>query len=45
MKLTGVVTAKTRDPSGDWVEIEIRGRNGLGDHVTGSVQIALAGEG
>ncbi len=38
MTLTGTVVAV--DEAGV-VELSVRGRNGLGDHVTGSVQVAL----
>ncbi|HXM58231.1 MAG TPA: hypothetical protein VOB72_22720, partial [Candidatus Dormibacteraeota bacterium] len=42
MRLTGRVTAANRRPDGDGeVEVEIAGRNGLGDHVTGTVTVAL----
>ena len=38
MKLTGQVVAK-RD--NNVVELSVRGANGLGDHVTGTVEVAL----
>jgi MaoC like domain len=44
MTLTGVVTAKddTLDEHGRGaVEVSLRGANGLGDHVTGSVKVLL----
>ena len=37
MKMTGRVTAK----ADGLVEVEVRGANGLGDHVTGTVTVAL----
>jgi hypothetical protein len=37
MKMTGRVTAK----DDGLVEVEVRGANGLGDHVTGTVTLAL----
>ena len=37
MHMTGCVTAV----EGELVTVEVRGRNGLGDHVTGSVELAL----
>ena len=37
MKMTGQVTAKT----GRLVEVAVRGANSLGDHVTGTVTVAL----
>lgn len=44
MTLTGTVTAK-RGPEPDdrhgVVEVTLRGANGLGDHVTGTVEVAL----
>ena len=39
MRLTGMVTAK--DDSAGVVEVEIAGRNSWGDHVTGTVRVAL----
>jgi len=38
MTLTGQVTAKGDD---NVVELAVRGANGLGDHVTGTVEVAL----
>jgi hypothetical protein len=38
MTLTGKVTAKRK---GGVVEVEVVGRNGLGDHVTGTVKVKL----
>ena len=38
MKLTGQVVAKRDD---NVVELSVRGANGLGDHVTGTVEVAL----
>lgn len=43
MVLTGTVTAKS--DTDRRVEIAVRGANGLGDHVTGSVSVQLSGEG
>jgi acyl dehydratase len=40
MRLTGKVTAKGDDGV---VELEIRGANSLGDHVVGTVEVALPG--
>ena len=37
MRMTGRVTAK----ADGLVEVEVRGANGLGDHVTGTVTVAL----
>ena len=39
MHLTGVVTAK--DDAAGTVEVSVRGSNGLGDHVTGTVTLTL----
>ena len=39
MRMTGRVTAK--DPDAGIVEVEVVGRNGLGDHVTGTVRLSL----
>jgi len=44
MTLTGAVTAKTGAEAGGQrglVEVEVRGVNGLGDHVTGTVSVSL----
>ncbi len=44
MTLTGSVTAKDGAPGADGygaVEVTLRGRNQLGDHVTGTVQLRL----
>ncbi|MHB8497110.1 MAG: MaoC family dehydratase [Acidimicrobiales bacterium] len=44
MTLTGSVTAKDDRPGEDGmgtVELEVRGTNGLGDHVTGTVRLRL----
>ncbi|MGH2758895.1 MAG: MaoC family dehydratase [Actinomycetota bacterium] len=38
MTMTGRVTAKESD---NVIEVEVVGRNGLGDHVTGTVRLAL----
>jgi acyl dehydratase len=41
MRLTGTVTAaEVRDGEGA-VEVAVRGRNGLGDHVVGTVELVL----
>ena len=39
MTMTGRVTAKDSDTN--VIEVEVVGRNGLGDHVTGTVRLAL----
>jgi acyl dehydratase len=39
MRLTG--TVRSRDPAAGEVVVEIAGRNGWGDHVTGTVRLAL----
>jgi acyl dehydratase len=39
MRLEGKVTAK--DPSAGTIDVSIRGHNRLGDHVTGTVRVAL----
>jgi hypothetical protein len=41
MRMTGRVTAAERRDGECVVEVEVLGRNGLGDHVTGSVTVAL----
>ena len=43
MRLTGRVTSAERCPDreGGVVEVEVAGRNRLGDHVTGTVSVAL----
>ncbi len=42
MTLTGSVTAKDADADGKGaVEVTLRGANGLGDHVTGTVRLLL----
>ncbi len=41
MRLTGRVTAAGRRDGEGVVEVEVAGRNGLGDHVTGTVTVAL----
>jgi hypothetical protein len=43
MKLTGTVAAK--DAGGGTVRVEVVGANSWGDHVTGSVTVALPREG
>lgn len=43
MVLTGTVTGKS--DTDRHVEIAVRGTNGVGDHVTGSVSVQLPGEG
>jgi acyl dehydratase len=37
MRMTGSVVAK----EGDRIDVEVRGANGLGDHVTGTVSVRL----
>ncbi len=39
MKMTG--TVKKKDPAAGVVEIDVAGRNSWGDHVTGTVTVAL----
>jgi acyl dehydratase len=41
MVLTGRVKEKSIESGEGLVDVEIRGANGLGDHVTGTVRIAL----
>ena len=41
MHLTGRVVATTVEDGGGVVDIEIRGANSIGDHVTGTVRVAL----
>ena len=41
MRLTGRVTATTTDGDAGLVDVEIRGANELGDHVTGTVRLAV----
>ena len=41
MRLSGRVTAAARGEDEGLVDLEVVGRNGLGDHVTGSVTVAL----
>jgi len=43
MVLTGRVAAKAIEGGEGIVDVEIRGANGLGDHVTGTVRVALPG--
>jgi acyl dehydratase len=43
MKMTG--TVKNRDDAAGVVEIEVTGRNSWGDHVTGTVAVALPRKG
>jgi hypothetical protein len=43
MVLTGRVQAKSIASGQGLVDVEIRGANRLGDHVTGTVRIALPG--
>jgi acyl dehydratase len=43
MTLTGRVKEKVVADGQGLVDVEIRGANGLGDHVTGTVRIALPG--
>jgi acyl dehydratase len=41
MRLTGCVTSAERRDGGGVVEVRVAGRNRLGDHVTGTVTVAL----
>jgi acyl dehydratase len=41
MVLTGRVKEKTVEAGQGIVDVEVRGRNGLGEHVTGTVRLAL----
>ena len=41
MRMTGIVTGKTRVGPDTEVEIAVRGANGLGDHLTGTVVVSL----
>lgn len=41
MTMTGTVEAVDADPAGELVTVAVRGRNSLGDHVTGSVTVLL----
>ena len=41
MTLTGSVTAKTEEEGAGVVEVAVRGANRRGDHVTGTVKVAL----
>ena len=43
MTLTGRVQAKLVEAGQGLVDVDVRGANGLGDHVTGTVRIALPG--
>jgi acyl dehydratase len=43
MVLTGRVQSKSIEAGEGLVDVEIRGANGLGDHVTGTVRLALPG--
>ena len=43
MLLTGRVQSKSIEAGQGIVDVEIRGANGLGDHVTGTVRVALPG--
>jgi len=43
MVLTGRVQSKSIEAGLGIVDVEIRGANGLGDHVTGTVRVALPG--
>jgi hypothetical protein len=48
MTLTGSVTAKDDEPGTDGkggIEVSLRGANGLGDHVTGTVRLRLPSAG
>ena len=41
MRLTGTVTEVRHDGERGMVEVEVRGSNSLGDHVTGAVRVEL----
>jgi hypothetical protein len=41
MTLTGTVDAVVPDPGGELVTVAVRGRNSLGDHVTGTVTVLV----
>jgi len=41
MQLSGVVTAKRIDAGDNLVDVEVIGKNSLGNHVTGTVVVAL----
>lgn len=41
---TMVLSGKVSNIEEDEVEVEFKGKNGLGNHVTGSARLALAGE-
>jgi 3-oxo-4,17-pregnadiene-20-carboxyl-CoA hydratase beta subunit len=41
MVMTGTVTNKTIEDGRGVVDVEVRGANGLGDHVTGTVRLTL----
>jgi hypothetical protein len=41
MTLTGTVDAVVPDPDGELVTVAVRGRNSLGDHVTGTVTVLV----
>jgi len=45
MTLSGRVVAKSREGGEGLVDVEVRGANSLGDHVTGTVRVALPGGG
>jgi acyl dehydratase len=44
MRMNGRVTAKREEAGAGLVEVEVVGRNDLGDHVTGTVRLALPRE-
>ena len=44
LRLTGKVLRKERVDGRGRVEVSVRGANGLGDHVTGSVRLLLPPE-
>jgi hypothetical protein len=41
MTLTGTVDSVVPDPDGELVTVAVRGRNSLGDHVTGTVTVLV----
>ncbi len=41
MRMTGRVTAKNQEDGEGLVELEVKGANSLGDHVVGTVKLAL----
>ena len=41
MTMTGTVDAVVPDPDGELVTVAVRGRNSLGDHITGTVTVLV----